>query len=492
MLMRIAYIYPDRIQSDPNLTPARFEPLGLLYIVGAAEKEGYDDYKVFIPEADSNMLKFINRVKEFNPTVLAFSIMTYQVPTAIKILKEVRKGTPQKVWGIAGGPHPTIEPEYLLKRGFDICVQGEGERTFIEILKNIEERKQYDEISGITFINRKDEVVQNKKNERLNPDDIPYPKRLPNLLKGENYKGMGYPAPNIHAWASIIATRGCPYNCSFCNASYMWGNKVKYRSVKNVVKEMTYLNQEYNVDFFHFSDLNFGLNRKYTSELCDEIISSDLKVNWICMGNLQNFKDPKLIKKMGISGCSLISVGVESMNKAIIEKHVKKGLNKEQLKWTLNMISNIGIPINIFYMIGFPCQTEQSICHEIHQLKKIKAHRIRTTIFTPLPGTDIFKKISKENLSKNYSFYDTNHLVYRHPFLSSNKIKDLQKKLQKEFYLNLLYKKNISTFINKHPKYRDTFVNFWNTLGYNNELLKFLGYFGDLNSHKKEAEYAQR
>lgn len=76
--MRIAYVYPAVITSDPNLTPALFEPLGLLYIISYAEVHGFKNYQVFIPKIDESLNNMVERILEFEPDLLAFSVMTYK------------------------------------------------------------------------------------------------------------------------------------------------------------------------------------------------------------------------------------------------------------------------------------------------------------------------------------------------------------------------------------------------------------------------------
>lgn len=242
---RVACIFPASIKGNFNIPFG--EPLGLLYIAGVANSMGYET-EVFIPHQKENLETFIERIVEFSPNILAFSIMTCHAYDAVEILARIKKKR-KNLLSVAGGPHPTLEPEFFLRRGFDICVIGQGEIPFRDILRAVSVRDSINGINGISYI-RHGKLVITPPPPMVDLDSLPLPLRLPVNLKGPIIGSLGYPNPKISAWASIVTSRGCPYSCFYCCSPIMFNRRIAWRSPEAVVEEMNYLFHTFGVDFF--------------------------------------------------------------------------------------------------------------------------------------------------------------------------------------------------------------------------------------------------
>ncbi len=473
--MRVACIYPSIIKETVDY-PGQFEPLGIQYIASTAISEQCET-QIFIPYFKENLNAFIERIISFNPDIVAFSVMTCQLYDSIEILKEIKE-TKKSIISVAGGPHPTVKPDDLLENGFDVCVRGEGEVAFREILQRIKNNENPYKVSSITFCEN-GKVQSNPSGKRANLDDICWPTRMKSMLKPETYIGMAYPAPNIKGWASISTHRGCPFNCSFCDSSLIWNKKVTYRSVKNVIDEMVYLYENYDAELFHFTDLNFTSNKKYCLELCDEIIDSKKNFHWFCMANVNTTFDSEIVAAMKESGCTLVSIGIESINPQTLTK-VNKEFNKKMFEVT-DLLAQNGIPVNIFYMICFPWENSDTIMQDAEILYDMNVHKLKISIATPFPRTNLWNMVKDKLFSESYTLYDTDHLVYKHDTISTEEANHLKKLLTQNFYCNSKFKSRITDFLNLFPEFESTFkyyyshFPFWdefNKVFYNHETIK--------------------
>lgn len=168
------------------------------------------------------------------------------------------------------------------------------------------------------------------------------------------------------------------------------------------------------------------------------------------MCNAKNLGNLETISAMKEAGCSLISVGVESTNADTLTKIGKKSIN-ERVAEILEVICKNGIATNIFYMIGFPWQTPESILRETESLYQLNAHKIQVFIATPFPKTPFWYQVKDDLLPESYHLYDTQHLVYKHRFLTPDQAKELQALVIRNFYLNCNYKKRVKAFLRKFP-----------------------------------------
>jgi len=456
--LRIACILPSPLSGNFNIPLG--EPLGLLYIAGVAKRIGCE-VEIFIRDHEEMCEVFAERIEQFSPDVLAFSIMTCQAYDAVRILFEIKRRR-KDLFSIAGGIHPTLEPEYFLEKGFDICVIGEGEIPFYEILISLNKQKDIKKIKGISFIDE-GKLVINAKSPETNLDDLPLPFRKKSVLKGPMIGSLGYPNPNIRNWATIITSRGCPNNCYYCCWPLIYHGKISWRSPQQVVDEMKYLSENYDIDFFRFDDASFNVDPKYTFDLCERIIRSNLSVHWYCMANANNINNDEIISVMKEAGCSLISVGVESTNPFTLARIGKASIN-EQVARNLKRITKNGIATNVFYMIGFPWQTPEIIIKDADMLNNLDAHKIQIFVATPYPKTPFWYQVKKELFPNYYHLYDSEHLVYKHKYLSPEDIEELRETLTYNFYLNSNYKNRVKSFISKYPRYKETFLHYWKRL----------------------------
>lgn len=382
---------------------SNWSPLGLCYIASVLEKNGFN---VCIYNADSgvwaglpqplevqkrygeylNILKDINHyfwqdiinvVSKIDPDIIGISVRTATYRSALNISKLI-KNLNKEITVVWGGVHPSILPDEVMKNiEIDVVVRGEGEYTFLELVKNIE---KLDEIEGITY--RKNGKVLHNPGRTLikNLDEIPYPAR--HLI-------MGNKTFSPETFGNIFATRGCPYNCIFCATSKIWTRKVRYRTPQNIIGEIKQIKKDFKTYNFSFEDDSFTLSKDFVESLCNLIIKEKLKIRWRAETRV-DLVNEGLIKIMKSAGCDEIAIGVESGSEETL-KRIKKGITIEQIRRANVILKRNGIKfIDAFFMIGFPWETERDIMDTISFMKELNPRRAYFSIATPYVGTELY------------------------------------------------------------------------------------------------------
>lgn len=354
---------------------------------------GYGNYLRNLKDMDYSIWKEVQSViSEFRPSVIGISSKSQNFASAIVVAK-IAKRIDRGIIVIVGGPHATLMGGRILENpDIDLCVRGEGEETIVELLRAIESNEINDAIAGISF--RKNGLIVNNPPRGFieNLDDLCFPHQF----AAEVFRDYDqYPKD---AFSSIFATRGCPHNCTFCGSRYIWSRRVRFRSPENIVKEINAL-RELGITRVTFEDDTFGVNKKFLTDLCTAIKDECHGIRWKyeIHVNLVNEENISLMKE---AGCDIISLGVESGNNQIL-KEIRKNITIKQAEAAAELIKKHGIKSKVFFMVGFPQETRESLNDTMMAIKRIKADTIVYSIFTPYPGTEIFDLCKEKELVKD-------------------------------------------------------------------------------------------
>ena len=406
----------------------KLPPLGLLYIAAVLRESGH---KVNI--IDTVFMKswqdFENAIDSNESEAVGITIMTPTVNSALSIAKHV-KGK-YKCPIIFGGPHATILPESVLQgANVDYVVEGEGELTICELVDSLSKGKNISNVAGIFY--KENNVIKRTKPREViaNLDDIPFPARD---LASNNYFKYGS--------GTIISSRGCPYNCSFCQPTLrkLFGTKLRFRSPQNVVAEMEHLKKNLHIKFIKFDDDTFTANKKWLLQVCIEIVRQKLEINWACNARVDTV-DKEMLLAMKNAGCIKISFGVESGSQEILDT-LNKGITIDQIRKAFILCKQIDLRTHAYLMIGSPGENAKTINATEALIKEIKPDDMYMSITTPLPMTKLFDDLSKENaiLAQNWSDFDySSKYTIRMDAISYAEIARRRRKITRSFWLGKL------------------------------------------------------
>ena len=390
--MNILFIYPTYTEIYGNYKPAArigvlYPPLGLSYLAATLERESH---KVSIIDMEAELLKkeqLVKRIRKIKPDVIGISSTTPIHHNADELFRFIKK-IDKNIITIAGGPHPTSILNKTLEQNKDIdmVVYGEGEKTIIELIDKLEKKKEIKDVDGIIYRKGK-EIKRTKPRELIQDLDwLAFPAK--HLLKQEIYV-WSVPKKGIIPVSSIETTRGCPFKCSFCSQTIIFGNKMRERSVDDVIEEIKEIKNKHKINHLIFYDDTLGLNKKRTIEMCERIIDEKLDITFEGMTRV-NCVDEELIKKLKQAGLNRLSFGVESGNQNILNA-VKKGINLKQIRNAYKLIDKHKIESRMSVVLGLPFETEKTIRKTIKFIKSLKCYQAYINIGTPFPGTEYYE-----------------------------------------------------------------------------------------------------
>ncbi|MCJ7616589.1 MAG: B12-binding domain-containing radical SAM protein [Desulfobacterales bacterium] len=335
----------------------------------------------------------------------------------------VRKLFPESIL-VAGGEHITAIPEYCLNdcQELDICVVGEGEEVFMQLLSVIERGGSWSEVPSIVYREKKGKgILRTPRAERIKDvNSIPWPAW--DLTPMDNYlsRRMHY---LIHGGRTIpmYASRGCPYKCTFCSNNNMWGNLWFGRDPKDIVKEMKFYVSHYNAENFVFNDLTFGINKKGVASLCNEIIKHNLDITWQAPCIRADALDYATLKLMSQAGCTELHFAFESGSQKVLDG-INKTFQSDEMISSIKAGLAVGMNITVNIILGLPGEGYKEFFQTYFLLMKgavIGLHEINVFPFILYPGSKLFYEVLKEGkialndeyLSKMLAYIDLTHAV---------------------------------------------------------------------------------
>lgn len=358
--------------------------------------------------------------------LVGITAVTANVNRAYKIADEFRKRD-KKV--VMGGAHVSFIPDEALNHA-DSVVIGEAEGCWENLLNDFKK--------GILKRKYKSNKLADLSNYK--------PPRV-DLLKLDRYA-----CPHI-----VETGRGCPYNCAFCSVTNQYGKTYRFRSIDSVVEEI----KSRNANLIIFMDDNIFSNPKRAKELFKALIP--LKIDWFAQSSIRIGKDEEALGLAKKSGCGLLLIGLESLSKQNLEDSNKKINVASDYKKCIKNMHKYNVPILGSFVFGFDNDNASAIEKTVEFAIDNKLETVHFTCLTPIPGSDLFKRMKSENrlIEKNWDKYDFCNIVYSSKNLAQNQIITKIKKSLQEFYSFKSIYKRIRFFPLTRDRTRMLIINFY-------------------------------
>jgi len=425
--MKVCLLSPPYNSAVKSVVGVSSPPLGLAYIASMLKQN--HDVKII----DSNILSYTledveRELRSFNPDIVGITSVTPSIYEAYKVAKTAKKVN-ENCTVVLGGPHATFMSRQTLKEceHIDIIVKGEGEETTKELVEKIKEGAPLDEVKGITF-RKENKVIDTKLRPFIKDIDvIPFPSW--DLLPMHLYKF------NRVKYITMLTSRGCPFKCSFCSSSRLFGGYWRGRSPENVIEEMRVVYEKYKIRNIEFVDDTFTLDQKRAERICDEIIEEGLDVTWGASSRVDTLSK-RLVEKMKKAGCWIIFLGIESGSQKILDA-IGKRITLEQIRRAVKILKDVGIQVLGSFIIGFLQDTKETIKETIKFAKSLNLDYAEFSILTPYPGTPIYDYAKKNGmlLTEDWSKYTAVEPVLKIKGASEKEVKALFQKAYITFYL---------------------------------------------------------
>ncbi len=303
---------------------------------------------------------------------------------------------------IAGGESITSMFEICLKQSkqLKICVLGEGEETISELLKTIENDQPLETVDGISY--KQNGVIKtNARRKRLKTlEDIPIPPwELFHVEKYQRHRSKSTDAEN-RITLPILATRGCPYSCTFCTSPDMWGTRYYMRSPTHVANEIEYLKKTFGATNFEFYDLTAIIKKEWIIEFAQILLARQLDITWkIPAGTRSEAIDGEVSEYLFRSGCYSITYAPESGSKRLLNL-IKKKVDLQKMLKSIEDTHEQNVHIMINMILGLPDETHSDIWKTyLFLIKCAKAgvSDLNLAMFRPYPGSNLFNRMITEN-----------------------------------------------------------------------------------------------
>jgi len=414
--------------------PQPYPPLGLMSIAAVIEKSGHTVRLLDIDTEDYDDKDIIGLVKELKPVMVGISATTPTFDSALSVAGLIKRYFQTKI--IIGGIHPTIAPEESISHSeVDAIVIGEGEITITEIINAFENNDgNFSGIKGVWY-KRNGEIIRNPNRELIKDlNGLPYPAR--HLLKKP---GRYRPADAIQPpVTSIITSRGCPFNCTFCCTKNIFGRQVRLMTADRIIEEILYCVGKFGIQEFHIADDCFTVSKKRTLEFCGKIKALNKNLRFIFMNGLRaDLVDREILLALKSIGVRDVGYGVESGNAEIL-KHIKKGITMDKIKETFKLSREIGFATWAFFIIGLPGETRSTVGDTLRFAKELNPDFAKFLILKPYPGSEVYYELDKNGyiLDRNYAHYGVYTApVHRLKDLTAEEIQQLQNRAYRSYYL---------------------------------------------------------
>jgi anaerobic magnesium-protoporphyrin IX monomethyl ester cyclase len=381
-------------------------PIGLASIAAVLRNAGH---AVTIFDAALDIVvsneEWVRRILLHQPDMVGFSAVTSAFLDAYEVAKIVKRKN-DRTAVVFGGVHVSWGKERILEKfpEIDFAIAGEGEYSMLKLANGV----PHSQIEGLYF--RNGTAIEHGPGPAMcDMDKLPYPAY--DLLNGfpKRYLMPLFSYPR-HPGANIISSRGCVYQCSYCDRS-VFGKGFRFNSPEYTFGLISYLAKDFGVRHVNFYDDLFTLNRDRVARLCGLLMKSGVRMSFNCIVRLGHIDD-ELIRLLKGAGCFMVNVGIESGEQAILDRH-KSGLTLEVIRRDIEKLTRGGLYVKGLFMMGFPGENEASIVKTRDFALSLPLKDGNITAFTPFPGAPITADIrSLGEFDDDWQKMDCEHFVF--------------------------------------------------------------------------------
>ena len=427
----------------------RMVPQGLLSIAAYLIAQGHDVfvYDCLGPNVPFDLHKQAQAILACRPQIVGFSATTSSFPDAANLAQNIKEQSPNTI-KVCGGVHVSALEGKLLQDypAFDFLVTGEGEITTSELAAGFDPS----EIKGLIW-RRGSEIITNDPRPKISDlDSLPFPAY-------EKLKGFpgDYHLPLFSyvqtTGATMITSRGCVYQCSYCDRS-VFKKGFRYNSAAYIYEHMKYLRTKFGVRHVNIYDDLFTMNRPRIVELCEKLCRYPLGINFNCAVRA-GYTDDDLLKMLKDAGCLMVSLGIESADPQMLERH-KAGVSLDDVRYTVQRIQKAGLRAKGLFIMGLPGETEESIKRTSDFIITLGLDDMNMAKFTPFPGAPLWGTIKNEGtFNEDWQLMNCLNFVFVPKGIASKeRLDQLYNEHVKRFYSDAAWRKKFRKRIWQHRR----------------------------------------
>lgn len=397
---KIAFVYAKTYEAAHyGKKRKEFPPFGVMYLA-AAVKENCPNWVATILSIEDGATE----IDVASYDIVAFSVVSaYTVPVFEECMKATLKTIKNKNLSticIAGGYQATLEAERWIKSKLvKLVLKGEGENTIVQLLNNnYRSKTEYAKIPGAVYLNNLVYCdIPCHESQCADLNTLPMPARY--LLPEDDYIMNDRLADTKLKMVHVMFSRGCAYNCAYCGVSREGNRIVRYRSVKNIIDELTYLKNR-GIEGFSIIDDCFLTDQAKSLEIIEAVKQVGLK--WSLAARVDHINEV-VVKALKAANCVEIKFGLETGSDKLLQA-MSKGFTVAQAKEAIELVRSYDIGVKAFIITGLPFEDEKTNAETEEFLKEMgkeKINRISLLRFVPLPGSRVFDNPTDYGIRRN-------------------------------------------------------------------------------------------
>jgi len=329
-------------------------------------------------------------LKRSSPDVVGFRGLSHQHEGIVELCRMVRQALPRaKV--IVGGPHASMAPELLVREDcIDCVVRGEGEHTFVELLRAWMSGEDPTRVPGTVWQRDGKAVLAPKRTPIADLDSSPLPAY--DLIDFDEYAAKPTMTSYLSQgrYANLFTSRGCPYRCCYCHS--IFDKKVRFRSVSSLIEEVRLLADDHGVREFHVVDDIFNIDKQRVLEFAEQVLKLTHPIRLAFPNGLRaDLIDADVVEAMRAAGTFFVRYALETASPRL-QQAIGKNLRLAQAYDAIEMTAAAGIFVGVFNMLGFPDETEPEMLETVHRASQTSAIFSHYFQVTPYPGTKLYEQ----------------------------------------------------------------------------------------------------
>lgn len=412
--MKICLVRPPCITNPVAYIASLTPPIGVAYLASALRQAGHrvtvidsigenSDQAVAL---DGNLMlrgltfqEVVARIPKDTDLIGISGMFSSEWVQIRKMVNLIGEHFP-KTFTVCGGEHFTAAPELSMEYcpNISAIVLGEGEVSLVELVNVLEKGGDVASVKGLVL--RKDgKFVRTGTRARVKTvDEIPQPAW--DLIPLNTYldKGLSY-GVNRGRSMPMLASRGCPYQCTFCSNPMMWTNRWIARDPIKVVDEIEQYVTLYKVNNVDFYDLTAIVQKDWIVEFCKELVRRNINITWqLPSGTRSEAIDSEVSQWLFKAGCRNLNYAPESGSIKTLER-IKKKVKLPRLIESLRGAVAAGLNVKMNIIIGLPDETHWDVWKTLLFLVRLSfhgAHDVSIGVFAPYPGSELYERLVKE------------------------------------------------------------------------------------------------
>ncbi len=306
---------------------------------------------------------------------------------------------------VLGGEHGTGFPEFSLQQApLDLVILGEGEEIVVDLLDRVDRGDPWEDIPGVAFRRNEGSVQVNPRRSRIREiDAIPWPAW--DLFDIDQYNEVNQPhGASQGKFMPMLATRGCPFSCTFCTSPHMWTTRWVPRNPQSVVDEMEHYHRQYGTTDFQFEDLTAIVRKDWIRDFCDEIVARGLEITFqLPSGTRSEGIDYEVARKLKAAGCHEFAFAPESGDPRVLQA-IKKKVHLPTMFESARSALRAGINVGCFFIIGFPEDDYRSVLRTYRAIVRcawIGFTNVNLNAYSPQPNTESFQELQRQGVIRD-------------------------------------------------------------------------------------------